>query len=213
MLIFIIGVKMKLHNLILLILILISQIQSKQRNEFLIKSYTFKITNSWDARLIKVQARSQAVYQSDKSKISIEIKKQNASIEDKKKGYAFISFKDLSMALRSIKNKTLKEIKYSLEFLFERKGKQFKIEIAYPFYLRNLENIELFAKLPTHHRILRRRLDGLAFDLTSEEQKTSKIFNEKRRDWLECSDYLINESDSLFHQTFRSRYETLNENK
>lgn len=183
--------------------------------DFVVKPYAFNFTYSWDAKLLKVKAKTQFLYNSVKSKTTIEMRELPGVIKDKKQGHAKVSFDLFSFPVRSVAGtfKTLKKVEYSLVFSFEKQDRQFEIEIDYPFYRRNLETPELFVKLPTHHRILRRRLNGLAFDLTDLESQMKKIFNEKRRDWVECSTYSINDSSDFFDQKFRSRYEIVDEIK
>lgn len=182
-------------------------------NDFIIKPYNFDFTYSWDAKLLRVSSKAQFLYSVQDSKTTIEIKELVGKIQDKQQGHAKVNFELLSFPIRStsLNFHKLKRVEYSLIFLFEKQNRQFLIEVDYPFYRRNLEDPELFVKLPTHHRILRRRLNGLAFDLTDQESELKKIFNDKRRDWVLCSSYSINDSSDFFNQKFSSRYELVNE--
>ncbi|MCJ8344796.1 hypothetical protein MJH12_04595 [bacterium] len=207
---------MKIFNLLtILALFSLTANHAIAGNDFNVKAYVFNISNSWDARLIKVQAKSQITYLLEDGKMSMEVKTQKALIDDKKQGYARISFENFSSKIRSTPNSSisLKKIQYTLLFSFEKKNRRFDIEIDYPFYLRNLEKVQYFSKLPTHHRILRRRLSGLAFDLTDQEQKQGKIYNQRREDWLRFSEYQINDVNDQFSESFQSRYESPNEDK
>ncbi|MCO4782301.1 MAG: hypothetical protein KC646_08225 [Candidatus Cloacimonetes bacterium] len=207
---------MKIYYLITVFLSLFtSSLFCNEGGTFVVKPFHFDFTYSWDAKLLHVKTKTQISYLSKDNKTIIELKDQKGSIKDKKQGNAKVNIELLSFPIRSTGSlyKSLKRIKYSLVFTFEKQGRQFEIEIDYPFYRRNLETPQLFMKLPTHHRILKRRLHGLAFDLTDSESQIKKIFNEKRRDWLECSSYLINDGSELFDQNFRSRYELVDEAK